>query len=143
STTQPITITGTTMTPSIPAGGRFEGDSGVGFDVAFSQVVNDFGADGSRTLAGTYRTPLTKVASVTASGQYAVNPASGVYTFHASDVGKTAQITYVYSVPDATGTPGAPPTKLALTLETGLRPQTPWSYMTTAHPDRALAYAGL
>ena len=41
--------------------------------------------------------PLTQVASAPATGQYAVNEATGVYTFAAADEGTTVFINYEYS----------------------------------------------
>lgn len=143
SITEPFVVPagGGNVTPTVPGNGRFFADAGVGFDTAFSQVVNDFGSDGSRTLSGTYRVPLSKVVSSPSTGQYAVNASSGVYTFAVADAGKTAQITYHYSIPNQNANDTSPPTQLDLTLFTGTTPQTAWGYMTTKHPDHALSYA--
>lgn len=43
-------------------------------------------------------TGFTKVAGTPASGEYAVNEATGVYTFNAADLGGTALISYVYGI---------------------------------------------
>lgn len=47
--------------------------------------------------------PLTKVPSAPAVGQYAVNTATGAYTFNAGDVGTIVLISYMYTL-SATGT---------------------------------------
>jgi len=41
--------------------------------------------------------PLLKVASVSAAGQYSVNPATGVYTFDSADEGAAVLISYRYT----------------------------------------------
>lgn len=46
-------------------------------------------------------TQMTRVASAPATGEYAVNTATGVYTFAAADTGKAVAISYEYSA--ATG----------------------------------------
>jgi len=89
---------------TVPGGGGhvdfadpgFIGDSGVGLHVAYSQPVNDFGAGGGLTLAGTYQTPMVRGA-VAAHGVYTVTtPSAGVtrYTFHSSDAGAVVTINY-------------------------------------------------
>lgn len=65
-----------TVTP--PASGAWAGDLGV-IDVSTAR-------------------PLARVASAPATGQYAVNDASGAYTFAAADQGKAVYINYRYSV---------------------------------------------
>ena len=42
--------------------------------------------------------PLLKVASAPATGQYSVNPASGVYTFAAADTGLAVLVSYSYAI---------------------------------------------
>jgi hypothetical protein len=46
--------------------------------------------------------PMTRVASAPATGQYAVNTTTGVYTFNASDVGNTCFISYGYTATSTT-----------------------------------------
>lgn len=46
---------------------------------------------------------MTRVASAPATGQYSVNPATGVYTFAAADASHAVQITYTYTVVAGTG----------------------------------------
>lgn len=66
----------TTVTITPPNSGTFVADLG---------VTDGFGV------------PYTRVASAPAAGQYAVNIGTGVYTFAAGDVGKTAFVSYTYS----------------------------------------------
>jgi hypothetical protein len=145
STTVPFTVPGGggTFTPPPPKQGKYYDDGGAGVDTGYSQPVNDFGSDGSHTLSGTYRVPFRRVTGAPGAGQYSVDPSTGQYTFHAADAGKVVQISYVYSVPDTTGTVGAPPTQLSFTVLLGQVPQAPWGVMVTKHPERALSYAGL
>lgn len=77
--------------------GLFKVDQGVGFAKAYSQTVNDFGSAGSITLSGTYQVPMT-AGGAPAPGVYSVNPATGVYSFHASDAGKVVSITYSFNL---------------------------------------------
>jgi hypothetical protein len=42
-------------------------------------------------------TPMKRVASAPATGQYSLNPATGAYTFAAADTGKTVYINYQYT----------------------------------------------
>lgn len=65
----------TTVTPTVPSSGTWAKDLGV--------VMASTGI------------PLTRVAATPAAGQYSV--AAGVYTFNASDVGKTVYINYGYT----------------------------------------------
>jgi hypothetical protein len=44
-------------------------------------------------------TPLTRVASAPATGQYSVVPGTGVYTFATADAGKNVLLSYVYTTP--------------------------------------------
>ena len=52
-------------------------------------------------------------------------------------------ITYAYSEPTSNSTTGAPASVLSLTLFTGQRPQTPWTYLTSNHPGQDLGYNGI
>lgn len=133
---------GGTHTPTPPSSGVFYDDSGVGVSTAYSQGVNDYGSDGAITLAGNYPDPRKRVAGTPAAGQYKINPSTGQYTFHASDVGKTVTITYVYSIPNS-NSDGNPLTQLALTLFTGAQGQAAWSYLSTNHPTEAIGYTGI
>ncbi len=210
---------------TIPGGGGnytvvnhalYKVDGGVGFAQAFSQGVNDFGSPGSTTLSGTYQVPMLPGA-VPAPGVYAVNPATGTYSFHASDAGKVVQITYSFNLLSITNLedasiPGSPfqilvddsadfaqdqgviftatgvalvavaaspgpgqytvaaglytfnaadtaeavaisyvtntsnqqsdaATSLNLTLLNGAKGQTPWSYLSSRHPEAAIGYS--
>jgi hypothetical protein len=83
--TQTLTIAATnTMAP--PSSGIFNTDLG---------VVYASGANAGK--------PLTQVPSGPSAGQYAVNPATGVYTFNAGDVGTSANFSYAYTYTGATG----------------------------------------
>lgn len=138
-TSVPFTVPGggggTTVTP--PGTGIFHSPKGVGLATAFSFSQNDYGSDGSVSFSGTQQTPMTLVGSSPGAGQYTQSGAT--FTFSAADAGKVVTITYVYSVPDSNSN-GQPQQKLSLTLFTGTRPQTPWSYLTSAHPGQDLNY---
>lgn len=129
-----------------PGGGRFHSGFGVSRADAFSIAANDFGSDGLSTLSGTQQTPMIKVGAGPAQGQYTetIDPVAGTatYEFAAADAGRQLTITYVYSVPDSNSN-GVPQSKLSLTLFTGARPQTPWTYLTSRHPGEDLGYNGL
>lgn len=129
---------GTTVTP--PGSGIFHSHRGVGRADLFSFSQNDFGSDGSVAFSGTQQTPMTQVGSSPGAGQFTQSGA--VFNFSAADAGKVMTITYVYSVPDSNSN-GQPQQKLSLTLFLGSRPQTPWSYLTSAHPGQDLGYNGL
>ena len=132
---------GGSFTP--PGDGRiFHSPGGVARADSFSFVQNDYGSDGSVTFSGTQQTPMTQVVSSPGIGQFTVNSTTGVHTFSAADGGKSVQITYVYSFPDSNSN-GQPQQQLSLTLFTGTRPQTAWSYLTSAHPGQDLGYQGL
>ena len=140
--TVPFTVPGggggITVTP--PGTGVFHSHRGVGRADAFSFSQTDFGSDGSASFTGTQQTPMTQVASSPGAGQFTQSGA--VFTFSAADAGKVMTITYVYSVPDSNSN-GQPQQKLSLTLFLGSRPQTPWSYLTSAHPGQDLGYNGI
>jgi hypothetical protein len=128
----------TTITP--PGGGVFHSPIGVSRADLFSVSNNDFGSDGLATLSGTQQTPFTKVVSSPSAGQF--TQSGTVFTFAAADVGKMVTINYVYSVPDSSSN-GQPQQKLNLTLFLGSRPQTPWTYLTSAHPGQDIGYNGI
>ncbi|HET9165111.1 MAG TPA: phage tail protein [Candidatus Angelobacter sp.] len=140
--TVPFTVPGggggITVTP--PGTGVFHSHRGVGRADAFSFSQFDFGSDGSVPFSGTQQTPMTQVVSSPGAGQFTQSGA--VFTFSAADAGKVMTITYVYSVPDSNSN-GQPQQKLSLTLFLGSRPQTPWSYLTSAHPGQDLGYNGI
>ena len=140
--TVPFTVPGggggVTVTP--PGTGIFHSHRGVGRGDAWSISPNDFGSDGAFSISGSQQTPMTQVSSSPGAGQFTQSGA--VFTFSAADAGKVMTITYVYSVPDSNSN-GQPQQKLNLTLFTGLRPQTPWSYLTSQHPGQDLGYNGI
>ena len=131
----PFTVPGgggpITVTP--PGGGVFHSHRGVGRADAYSFSQTDFGSDGSVPFSGTQQTPMTQVGSSPGAGQFTQTGA--VFNFSAADAGKVVTISYVYSVPDSNSN-GQPQQKLSLTLFLGSRPQTPWSYLTSAHPGQ-------
>jgi hypothetical protein len=140
--TVPFTVPGggggVTVTP--PGGGVFHSHRGVGRADAFSFSQTDFGSDGSVPFSGTQQTPMTQVSSSPGVGQFTQSGAT--FNFSAADAGKVMTISYVYSVPDSNSN-GQPQQKLSLTLFLGTRPQTPWSYLTSAHPGQDLGYNGI
>jgi hypothetical protein len=142
SATVPFTVPGggggVTVTP--PGTGVFHSHRGVGRADAWSVTPNDFGSDGSFSISGTQQTPMTQVGSSPGAGQFTQSGA--VFTFSAADAGKVMTISYVYSVPDSNSN-GQPQQKLSLTVFLGSRPQTPWSYLTSAHPGQDLGYNGI
>jgi hypothetical protein len=142
STTQTFTVPGpggsTTIAP--PGTGIFKLHTGIGRLDAFSFSQNDFGSDGSKSFIGNQQTRMALVGSSPGAGQYTQSGAT--FTFSAADAGKQMTISYVYSVPDSNSN-GDPVSKLSLTLFTGSRPQTPWSYLTSAHPGQDLGYNGI
>jgi hypothetical protein len=144
--TVPFTVPGgggsTTVVPpgSGLGAGIFHSHKGVSRADTFSFTQTDFGSDGSVLFSGPTATPMTQVASSPGAGQFTQSGA--VFTFSAADAGKVMTITYVYSVPDSNSN-GQPQQKLSLTLFTGSRPQTPWSYLTSQHPGQDLGYNGI
>jgi hypothetical protein len=140
--TVPFTVPGggggVTVTP--PGTGVFHSHRGVGRADAFSFSQTDFGSDGSVSFSGTQQTSMVQVGSSPGAGQFTQSGA--VFTFSAADAGKVMTITYVYSVPDSNSN-GQPQQKLSLTLFLGSRPQTPWTYLTSAHPGQDLGYNGI
>lgn len=148
STSQTITAPagGGSVTVTPPGGGKFHSGFGATRADSFSVAANDFGSDGALTLTGTQQTPMLKVSSAPAQGQYTetIDPVAGTasYQFAAADGGQQITITYVYSAPDSNSS-GVPQSKLALTLFTGSRPQSPWTYLTSRHPGQDLGYNGL
>jgi hypothetical protein len=130
------------LTITVPQAANFTLDIGATRADAFSIPVDDYGdfIRGHHTFVGTQQTPLTLVGSAPAAGQY--SQAAGVYTFNVAELGQTITIKYVYSTPTASGN-GQPLGQLGLTLFKGARPATAWTYMTTRHPSKALAYSGL
>jgi hypothetical protein len=130
------------LTITVPQAANFTLDIGALRSDSYSIPVNDYGdfIKGAHTRVGTQLTPLTAVVGVPAAGQY--SQAAGVYTFNAAELGKTITIKYVYATPTSNGN-GQPLGQLGLTLFRGTRPATAWTYMTTKHPSKALAYSGL
>lgn len=139
-------LTSVTENFTVPGGGgnytvannpNFYDDVGVGRTDSYSFGVNDFGAGGPQTLTGNFKSRMAKVISGPAAGQY--SRSGGTYTFGAADAGKVVSITYVFAIPDSTGT-GLPATALNLTLFTGTQAQAPWG---TPPPGNQLAYSNI
>jgi len=144
-------LVGTTETYTIPLYGgsytvgnasAFFYDEGVTYEASYTQFADDFGSDGPITITGTQDAPMQKVATVPTSKQYRIT-APGVYEFAAADHGLVVSITYAYDQNHATDSEISPATKYALSVINGTRPQFPWSYMVSKHPERALQYNGL
>jgi hypothetical protein len=134
---------GGSFTPTPPAGGLWHSGRGVSRADSYSFGVNDYGSDGSLTLSGSQQTPMFLVGSSPGAGQFMLNASTGQHIFSAADAGKVMTITYAYSEPTSSSTTGVPATTFNLTLFLGLRPQTPWSYLTSAHPGQDLGYNGI
>ncbi len=147
-----LTLLTTSVQYTVPVGGGsflpppdgriFHSGRGVSRQDAFSLLVNDYGSDGSSTFSGNQQTPMALVGSSPGAGQYMLDTTTGQHTFSGADANKVMTITYVYSVPDSNSN-GQPQQKLSLTLFTGTRPQTPWSYLTSRHPGQNLGYGGV
>jgi hypothetical protein len=126
-------------------------DEGVTYNVTYSVAANDFGSDGSITLAGTQPAPFEKVSNITppGPGQYNVST-TGLYAFNAADTGKVVSITYTYTTADTSNDavtvendPRSPILTYGIAAALGTTPQAAWGYMQTAHPANALRYDGL
>src|SRR6185312_6284927 len=124
-----------------PGSGVFHSGRGVSRADSYSLLADDFGSDGPIALSGIQQSPMALLSAGTPElGQYTQSGSS--FSFSAADAGKTMTINYVYSVPDSNSN-GQPLQKLSLTLFTGSRPQTPWSYLTSRHPGQDLGYNGV
>ncbi|HEY2497222.1 MAG TPA: phage tail protein [Candidatus Angelobacter sp.] len=147
-----LTLVTTVTTFTVPGGGGsftppidgrvFHSGRGVARGDSFSLLANDYGSDGAISLSGTNQTPMALVGSSPGAGQYTLNASTGVHAFSSADAGKVMTITYTYSFPDSNSN-GQPQQKLSLTLFLGSRPQTPWTYLTSAHPGQDLGYNGI
>src|SRR5947209_5343555 len=129
----PIVITNT-------AHGYFTGQQ-----VTISGVLGNTAANGTWTITVTDANHFSLNGSIgtgayTSGGQALLVVPS--FVFASGDAGKVMTITYVYSVPDSNSN-GQPQQKLNLTLFTGARPQTPWSYLTSKHSGQDLGYNGI
>jgi Putative phage tail protein len=140
----PTTISGATNASPIvitdTAHGYFTGQQ-----VTISGVLGNTAANGAWTITVTDANHFSLNGSVgngvyTSGGQALLVVPS--FVFGSGDAGKVMTITYVYSVPDSNSN-GQPQQKLNLTLFTGVRPQTPWSYLSSKHPGQDLGYNGI
>ena len=96
STSESYTITGSTPTYTPLNANIYAQDAGVtkaGCVFGCSQRLR---SPGLVVLSGTQNVPLVPVAGTPASGQYNINPTTGVYTFSASDDGTTVQYSDSY-----------------------------------------------
>jgi hypothetical protein len=84
------------------------------------------------------QTPMVRVTASPSTGQYTVN-STGLYSFATADQGKFVLITWQQTDPNATGAAAT----LNFSLINGVEGQSPWSYLTGAHPDAALGYSGI
>lgn len=80
---------------------------------------------------------LTRTTGAIGADSYKVT--SGSYTFNAANAGAVLTITYRYTVPGYTLSALQ---EVGLTLLDGSYTQSAWSWLTTNHPDEALAYRG-
>ncbi len=94
SASEPYTIT-TPYTYTAQNAAIYGNDQGVTVSSTYSFAANDYGGSPS-TLSGTQQVPLTQVSGTPSSGQYSVNPATGVYTFAAADAGKAVTVNYSF-----------------------------------------------
>jgi hypothetical protein len=133
---------GGAFAPSIPGGGVWHSGRGVARLDTYALNPNDYGSDGTASLSGNQLAPMALVGSNPGAGQYTLN-SSGQHTFSSADAGKVMTITYAYSEPTSNSPTGAPATVLNLTLFLGQRPQSPWSYLTSAHSGQDLGYNGV
>lgn len=124
-------------------GQNFYFDEGVTRAVTFSVNANDYGSDGVQVISGTQQEPMQKVAGAPASGQYSTD-SLGHYNFSSADAGTTVKITYTYTTADVSSLNNRSPIqRYRLSLIKGTRPGTPWGYMATKHPERALSYPAI
>ncbi|MGH9523412.1 MAG: phage tail protein, partial [Terriglobales bacterium] len=128
-----------------PSSAYFFNDLGVTAGRAYSVAADDYGGPGPKTLTGTDQVPYDPVTGAPAADQYAVTPISGgaqvKYTFHASNAGEPIEIVYL-TVPQTSSGNLSPGETLQVTVFQGSQPQSAWSHWTSAHPSKALSYAG-
>jgi hypothetical protein len=121
----------------------YYGNIGCGRVDSYYVVADDYGSDGPVTLSGFMTTPMQPVAygDPILAGQYSMSPSSPwVYYFSGADAGKQISVQYKYVT---AVTAALPPSEVFMTDFNGARPQTPWSYLTSAHPTQALGYTGI
>jgi hypothetical protein len=97
SASESYTISGGSPTYTAANAAIFANDQGVAVQQAYSVgPFTDYGSPGPVTLTGTQGVPMTPVSGSPSSGQYSVNPATGVYTFASADAGKQVIVSYSY-----------------------------------------------
>ena len=97
SASETYTVAGGSPTYTVANASIFGNDQGVAVQQSYSVgPFTDYGSPGAVTLTGTQGVPMTPVPSSPASGQYSVNPATGVYSFAAADAGKQVVVAYSY-----------------------------------------------
>jgi hypothetical protein len=97
SASESYTISGGSPTYTVANAAIFGNDQGVAVQQSYSVgPFTDYGSPGAVTLSGTQGVPMTLVSGSPSSGQYSVNPATGVYSFAAADAGKQVIVAYSY-----------------------------------------------
>jgi hypothetical protein len=97
SASESYTISGGSPTYTTANAAIFGNDQGVAVQQTYSVgPFTDYGSPGAVTLTGTQGVPMTKVSGSPTTGQYSVNPATGVYSFASADAGKQVVISYSY-----------------------------------------------
>jgi hypothetical protein len=99
-TPETYTITGSTPTFTPANADAMTADLGVGYDQTYSATVTDLESGTTRTLSGTSTVAFRFMPFGTslATGQYSIDPATNQYHFAVSDVGKTIQVHYSFSL---------------------------------------------
>ncbi len=118
------TGTGLTVTATVTASGVIAYPQALGVSGMGSTFVADMGVFYALTS-----TPLKRVASAPAAGQYMVNPATGIYTFSAADAGLSVYINYQYTQPSTTA-------------QTQTVQNLPMGYAPTFKADLTVSYLG-
>ena len=125
---------GATETYTIPTGGgiytpayatRMVVDHGVSASVPVSGSFNDVGSSAPTVISGVSTTPFKAVPYGTAlsAGEYAVNPATGAYSFAAADAGTEVLVNYSFTLKQTQQqTKAIIPSSLEVTLGTNITP---------------------
>lgn len=121
-----------------PTATGFLMDLGCGLVASRSVTANDYGDDsyghGGRSISITGEvTPMVKVASAPAAGQYSVD-GTGTYTFNSADASKSIQIRYIKFSAST-----SPLAQSGFTLFDGSQ-TAGWGYLTSKHPGQDLVH---